>query len=76
MYSKKKLQDIARNIVSRIESDAEVELAPAYSRYAIRRINLEHESISEEDFSVLMQDLRRAKWPASEVADAITAMSA
>lgn len=38
MYSKKKLQDIARNIISRIESDAEVELAPAYSRYAIRRI--------------------------------------
>ena len=72
MYSRSQIHKIAQAIIERIEAAEESSPMPeAYSRYALRRLALEKEQISEADFEVYIADLKAARWPASDVAQAL-----
>ena len=71
MYKREAIKKIVDGVISRVEANCEFNLPPAYSRYASRRLLLEKEQISDQDFALYLSDLKAARWPATEVAEAI-----
>ena len=71
MYSRNQIRQVAQAVLERVEAEAETPLPNAYLRYALRRLALEKEQISENDFEVFINDLNAARWPAADVAQAL-----